>query len=65
MVKVAIVDTWKCWTDGRYDTGTLRVLRNDALTFIANREGKPDLVERFDNILRATDSQFEGALISL
>ena len=35
-------------------------MRNDALTFIANREGKPDLVERFDNIPRATDNALLG-----
>ncbi len=59
------VDTWKCWADDHSDQGTLRALRNNALTYIAHREGKPGLVGRFDNILEAVDPQFEGALSSL
>jgi len=59
------VDTWKCWTDDRSDEGTLRTLRNNALAYIAEREGKPDLIERFDKVLRAIDPRFDGALNNL
>lgn len=40
------IDTWKCWTDDHTGAGTLRVLRNDALAYIARQEGQPSLVER-------------------
>jgi hypothetical protein len=56
------IDTWKCWTDDRSNEGTLRTLRNQALKWIAEREGKPGLVERFDKILKSVDPQFERAL---
>lgn len=59
------MDTWKCWTDDRSDTGTLRVLRNHALTWIAKHEDAPSLVEWFDKILRDADPQLDEALNSL
>jgi hypothetical protein len=59
------IDTWKCWTDDRSDEGTLRILRDKALPFIAEQEGKPDLVERFDGILKSLGPEFEGALNNL
>lgn len=59
------VDTWKCWDDDRSDEGALKIFRNNALAWIAERESKPGLIERFDKILKATNPQCEKALNSL